>query len=53
MRIINTEENGKTEMDPPDNVLYCGALKSLQKYASETFALLLSHSLVLQHDETL
>ncbi|XP_010532249.1 PREDICTED: monocopper oxidase-like protein SKS1 [Tarenaya hassleriana] len=31
MRIINPEENGKTEMDPPDNVLYCGALKSMQK----------------------
>uniref|UniRef100_A0A1J3K2F8 Monocopper oxidase-like protein SKS1 n=1 Tax=Noccaea caerulescens TaxID=107243 RepID=A0A1J3K2F8_NOCCA len=31
MRIINTEENGKTEMLPPDNALYCGALKSLQK----------------------
>ncbi|XP_010536535.1 PREDICTED: monocopper oxidase-like protein SKS1 [Tarenaya hassleriana] len=31
MRITNPEENGKTEMDPPDNVLYCGALKSMQK----------------------
>ncbi|KAJ0261793.1 Monocopper oxidase-like protein SKS2 [Hirschfeldia incana] len=31
IRIINPEENGKTEMSPPKNVLYCGALKSLQK----------------------
>ncbi|XP_038993388.1 monocopper oxidase-like protein SKS1 [Hibiscus syriacus] len=31
MRIVNPEENGKTELPPPDNVLYCGALKSLQK----------------------
>ncbi|XP_044504602.1 monocopper oxidase-like protein SKS1 [Mangifera indica] len=31
MRIINPEENGDTEMSPPDNVLYCGALQSLQK----------------------
>jgi hypothetical protein len=31
MRITNPEEDGKTEMDPPDNVLYCGALKNLQK----------------------
>ncbi|KAJ4907484.1 Monocopper oxidase-like protein SKS2 [Raphanus sativus] len=31
IRIVNPEENGKTEMGPPKNVLYCGALKSLQK----------------------
>ncbi|KAF3511757.1 hypothetical protein F2Q69_00001356, partial [Brassica cretica] len=31
IRIINPEENGKTEMGQPKNVLYCGALKSLQK----------------------
>ncbi|KAK8990699.1 hypothetical protein GQ457_11G030330 [Hibiscus cannabinus] len=31
MRIVNPEENGKTELAPPDNVLYCGALRSLQK----------------------
>ncbi|KAJ4706214.1 Monocopper oxidase-like protein SKU5 [Melia azedarach] len=31
MRIVNPEENGDTEMGPPDNVLYCGALQSLQK----------------------
>ncbi|KAJ4913141.1 Monocopper oxidase-like protein SKS1 [Raphanus sativus] len=31
MRIINPEENGQTEMDPPDNVLYCGALGNMQK----------------------
>ncbi|PKI54505.1 hypothetical protein CRG98_025019 [Punica granatum] len=30
MRIVNPEENGKTEMTPPDNVLYCGALEELQ-----------------------
>lgn len=39
MRITNPEEDGKTEMDPPENVLYCGALKNLQKYSSETFLL--------------
>lgn len=32
MRIVNPEENGESEMGPPDNVLYCGALASLQKY---------------------
>lgn len=31
MKVVNPEENGKTEMDQPGNVLYCGALKSLQK----------------------
>ncbi|RID78732.1 hypothetical protein BRARA_A01527 [Brassica rapa] len=31
MRIINPEENGQTEMDPPGNVLYCGALRNMQK----------------------
>ncbi|GLT40288.1 hypothetical protein SLA2020_144340 [Shorea laevis] len=31
MRIINPEENGDTEFAAPSNVLYCGALKSLQK----------------------
>ncbi|KAJ4822774.1 Serine/threonine protein kinase [Turnera subulata] len=31
MRIINPEENGETEMGPPDNVLYCGQLASLSK----------------------
>ncbi|XP_010442654.1 PREDICTED: monocopper oxidase-like protein SKS2 [Camelina sativa] len=31
MRIVNPEENGSTEMDPPPNVLYCGALQTLQK----------------------
>lgn len=41
MRIMNPEENGKTEMDPPSNVLYCGALKNLQRYASEAFLSLL------------
>lgn len=30
MKIINPEENGETEMAPPSNVLYCGALRSLQ-----------------------
>lgn len=36
MKIVNPEENGDTEMGPPDNVLYCGALQSKQKYLSET-----------------
>ncbi|XP_021909642.1 monocopper oxidase-like protein SKS1 [Carica papaya] len=31
MRIINPEENGETEMGPPANVIYCGALASLEK----------------------
>ncbi|KAK8508196.1 hypothetical protein V6N12_019376 [Hibiscus sabdariffa] len=31
MRIMNPEENGDTEMAPPENVIYCGPLKSLQK----------------------
>ncbi|XP_022985476.1 monocopper oxidase-like protein SKS1 [Cucurbita maxima] len=31
LRIVNPEENGKTEMAAPSNVLYCGALQSLQK----------------------
>ncbi|XP_011029949.1 PREDICTED: monocopper oxidase-like protein SKS1 [Populus euphratica] len=31
MRIINPEENGETEMPPPKNVLYCGALASKQQ----------------------
>ncbi|KAL1222222.1 Monocopper oxidase-like protein SKS2 [Cardamine amara subsp. amara] len=31
MRILNPEENGNTEMGPPKNVLYCGALKTLQQ----------------------
>lgn len=36
MKIVNPEENGDTEMGPPDNVLYCGALQSKQKQLSET-----------------
>lgn len=32
LKIVNPEENGDTEMAAPDNVLYCGPLKSLQKY---------------------
>lgn len=31
LRIINPEENGDTEFAAPDNVLYCGPLKKLQK----------------------
>ncbi|CAN1180494.1 Monocopper oxidase-like protein SKS2 [Linum perenne] len=34
MRIINPEENGKTEMAPPDNVIFCGQLQSLEKAVS-------------------
>ncbi|XP_054814060.1 monocopper oxidase-like protein SKS1 [Prosopis cineraria] len=32
LRIVNPEENGDTEIDAPDNVLYCGPLKDLQKH---------------------
>ncbi|GMI95352.1 SKU5 similar 2 [Hibiscus trionum] len=39
MRIVNPEENGKTEMAPPDNVLYCGALQSLQKESQSSAAM--------------
>nr|POE57585.1 monocopper oxidase-like protein sks1 [Quercus suber] len=31
MKIINPQENGATEMDKPENVLYCGALQYLAK----------------------
>ncbi|KAF7836361.1 Monocopper oxidase-like protein SKS1 [Senna tora] len=31
LRIVNPEENGETEMAAPDDVLYCGPLKYLQK----------------------
>ncbi|KAI4332655.1 hypothetical protein L6164_017546 [Bauhinia variegata] len=31
LRVVNPEENGETEMAAPDNVLYCGALKGLQR----------------------
>ncbi|KAE8694498.1 Monocopper oxidase-like protein SKS2 [Hibiscus syriacus] len=41
MRIINPEENGKTEMAPPDNVQYCGALQSLQKESASSAAMAL------------
>ncbi|CAL5366966.1 unnamed protein product [Camellia sinensis] len=32
MRIINPHEDNTTELDAPNNVLYCGALASMQKY---------------------
>ncbi|XP_021285539.1 monocopper oxidase-like protein SKS1 [Herrania umbratica] len=38
MRITNPEENGDTEMTPPANVLYCGALQSLQKESQSSSA---------------
>ncbi|XVF54979.1 hypothetical protein PTKIN_Ptkin05aG0224000 [Pterospermum kingtungense] len=41
MRIINPEENGDTEMPPPDNVFYCGALQSLQKESPSSTAVTL------------
>lgn len=44
MRIINPEENGETEMGPPANVRYCGALQGLQKYLLKTVLTL--HSVV-------
>ncbi|KAJ8764196.1 hypothetical protein K2173_005376 [Erythroxylum novogranatense] len=31
VRVVNPEENNKTEFPAPDNVLYCGALGKLQK----------------------
>lgn len=31
LRIVNPEENNKTEMLPPENVRYCGALESKNK----------------------
>uniref|UniRef100_A0A2P2JU27 Uncharacterized protein MANES_01G076400 n=1 Tax=Rhizophora mucronata TaxID=61149 RepID=A0A2P2JU27_RHIMU len=31
VRVINPEENNKTELAAPDNVLYCGTLGKLQK----------------------
>ena len=45
IRIINPEENGKTEMGQPKNVLYCGALKSLQKWALDAYLSFLSYHL--------
>ncbi|CAN1842749.1 Monocopper oxidase-like protein SKS1 [Linum perenne] len=30
MRVVNPEENGETEMVPPGNVVYCGALQPLE-----------------------
>ncbi|XP_017442726.1 monocopper oxidase-like protein SKS1 isoform X2 [Vigna angularis] len=44
LRIINPEEKGDTEMTAPDNVLYCGALKSNSKFSA---ASTLGHSLNL------
>jgi iron transport multicopper oxidase len=38
MKVTNPEENGETEMAPPDNVLFCGALASKQQYVSETIS---------------
>lgn len=31
VRVVNPDENNKTEFGHPDNVLYCGALSKLQK----------------------
>ncbi|CAN0891561.1 Monocopper oxidase-like protein SKS2 [Linum grandiflorum] len=31
LRIVNPEENGETELAPPDNVVFCGQLQSLEK----------------------
>ncbi|CAN0902555.1 Monocopper oxidase-like protein SKS1 [Linum grandiflorum] len=30
LKVVNPEENGETEMLPPDNVVYCGALQKLE-----------------------
>ncbi|KAJ6748125.1 MONOCOPPER OXIDASE-LIKE PROTEIN SKS1 [Salix purpurea] len=43
MRIINPEENGETEMAPPDNVLYCGALASKQQDRSHKSGVSIIH----------
>lgn len=43
MRIINPEENGETEMPPPNNVLYCGALASKQQDLSHKSGALILH----------
>ncbi|RDY02404.1 Monocopper oxidase-like protein SKS1, partial [Mucuna pruriens] len=45
LRIVNPEENGDTELAAPDNVLYCGPLKSLQKSHTNSSASTLGHSL--------
>ncbi|TKY49857.1 Monocopper oxidase protein SKS1 [Spatholobus suberectus] len=46
LRIVNPEENGETEMGAPDNVLFCGPLKSLQKWnPGSSAASPLGHSL--------
>ncbi|XP_028753466.1 monocopper oxidase-like protein SKS1 [Neltuma alba] len=52
LRIVNPEENGKTEMSAPDNVLYCGPLKSLQKEqhhssGAHTFGVNLKHYMTM------
>uniref|UniRef100_A0A1D1YI42 Monocopper oxidase-like protein SKU5 n=1 Tax=Anthurium amnicola TaxID=1678845 RepID=A0A1D1YI42_9ARAE len=31
VRVVNPEETNKTELAPPDNILYCGRLESRQK----------------------
>lgn len=49
MRTVNPEENGKAEMAPPDNVLYCGALASLQKYGIPPILLYFSQNFMV-HD---
>ncbi|KAJ6358364.1 hypothetical protein OIU76_000128 [Salix suchowensis] len=43
MRIINPEENGETEMAPPSNVLYCGALASKQQDRSHKSGVSIIH----------
>ncbi|XP_019440896.1 PREDICTED: monocopper oxidase-like protein SKS1 [Lupinus angustifolius] len=52
MKVINPEENGRTELGPPANVLYCGPLHYLQKdqphsSASSTFAASFNFTLLL------
>ncbi|OMO94906.1 Multicopper oxidase, type 1 [Corchorus capsularis] len=41
MRIVNPEENGDTEMAPPNNTLYCGALQSLATDVPDSSAMTL------------
>ena len=36
VRVVNPEANNKTELPVPDNALYCGLLKDMQKYVTNS-----------------
>lgn len=36
VRVVNPEATNKTELPVPDNALYCGLLKDMQKYATNS-----------------